>query len=112
MGALYLSYNLVKSHPVSAEFEAPKTVQSNQTVRETQPARRDYETYRVELQKYSNSYRKVRRVGFLCLLVGTSTNTLKLELGEKKNKKQCKGQNVPDNFISLGGTDYNCSLCL
>lgn len=46
MGALYLSNNLVKSHPASADFEIPKTVQSNQRVRETQPVRGDYVVYR------------------------------------------------------------------
>lgn len=46
MGALYLSRNNQgKSHPVSVDFEIPKTVQGNQRVRETQLLRRDYVAY-------------------------------------------------------------------
>lgn len=62
----------------------------------------------MDLQKCTNSYSKVRVIGFLCLVAGTSTNALKVELG----KKQYKGESVPDSFKSLGGTDYSLDLCL
>lgn len=40
----------------------------------------------MELQKYINSFSKVRVIGFLCLVAGTSTNDLELE------KKSVKGR--------------------
>lgn len=45
----------------------------------------------MDLQKCTNSYSKVRAIAFLCLVAGTSTNALKLELG---NKKSIKGRRL------------------
>lgn len=59
MGVLYLSINLMKSLPASANFEVTKT-------RGTQPVKRHYGVYigrgwkGMELQKCTNSYSKVR----------------------------------------------------